>query len=181
MAKIQGNGRPTQFTEGVRGDVYTDLNTGKRYECLGYDGFIGRGQSDDLVKYDWIELKEYGGVSNEGGSGECDWNTMKNKPFGDISETEVKTLDEKYIPASIQRVNNNATTLIKANLNGQEYKIPAGQTTTNKTPSIEYNLVDAADMEDIVDVFCVAVGDYITSEIDEGYGLNVKSTFVISA
>lgn len=101
MAKIQGNGRPTQFTKGAKGDVYTDLNTGKRYECLGSDGFVGRGQSNELVKYDWIMLKELGVISGGGsdtpsGGGVSSWNDLTDKPFSTES-TEFIGFENKTV------------------------------------------------------------------------------------
>lgn len=90
MAKIQGNGRPTQFTKGVKGDVYTDLNTGNRYECLGSDGFVGRGQSNELVKYDWLELREYGVIS--GGSSEGGVTS-----YNDLTDVPCKTVSTKFV------------------------------------------------------------------------------------
>lgn len=34
MAKINGKGVPTRKTIGGLGDIYTDTNTGNRYECI---------------------------------------------------------------------------------------------------------------------------------------------------
>lgn len=117
MAKIQGNGRPTQFTKGVRGDVYTDLNTGKRYECLGSDGFVGRGQSSDLAKYDWLELKSFGAISggssvggsdNEGGTGGVSsWNDLTDRPFY-FESTLIAKLEKQTIEIK-QRDNEYGT------------------------------------------------------------------------
>lgn len=117
MAKIQGNGRPTQFTKGVRGDVYTDLNTGKRYECLGSDGFVGRGQSSDLAKYDWLELKSFGAISggssvggsdNEGGTGGVSsWNDLTDRPFY-FESTPIAKLEKQTIEIK-QRDNEYGT------------------------------------------------------------------------
>ena len=35
MSTITGNGRPTDRTKGMVGDIYTDLLSGNKYNCVG--------------------------------------------------------------------------------------------------------------------------------------------------
>lgn len=67
MNKLEGQGRPTIYTKANKGDIYTDTNTGIKYECLGPDGFVGAGDIEKN-KYDWKEIKSAGG----GGGGGLD-------------------------------------------------------------------------------------------------------------
>lgn len=77
MANIKGQGRPTIYTKANKGDIYTDTNTGIKYECLGPDGFVEAGDIEKN-KYDWKEIKTSGGVSS--------WNDLTDKPFEEMVE-----------------------------------------------------------------------------------------------
>lgn len=82
MANITGQGRPTRTLKANKGDIYTDANTGVKYECLGPDGFVDVEGVDEPEYYDWKEIK-----SASGGASDCDWEIMKNKPFGEENRT----------------------------------------------------------------------------------------------
>lgn len=53
MSKIQGHGIPTKFKAAEKGTVYTDLDTGRRYECLGTARLINVDVVDEPVEYKW--------------------------------------------------------------------------------------------------------------------------------
>ena len=78
MANITGYGRPTIYTVGNKGDIYTDTNTGIQYECLGPDGFVDISGSEENNKYDWKEIQTAGG----GISVPCSWDNLIGRPFG---------------------------------------------------------------------------------------------------
>ena len=60
MANITGVGAPTRKTIGAIGDIYTDTNTGKRYEC----GFAYRSDNNAMFDCEWRELKILRGNSD---------------------------------------------------------------------------------------------------------------------
>lgn len=88
MNKLEGYGRPTSYTVGAKGDVYTDLNTGKQYECLGLDGFVDVDGVNKENKYDWVELKNGGGSNS--------WDDLTGKPFG-TETTEIVVFENEKI------------------------------------------------------------------------------------
>lgn len=53
MNKIQGHGIPTKFKAAEAGTIYTDLDTGKRYKCLGLKGFVNQDAVNEPVEYHW--------------------------------------------------------------------------------------------------------------------------------
>ena len=55
--------KPTKFTPGNKGDIYTDAETGIKYECLGRLGFCDTSFRDEPVEYNWVEAhaSKYGG------------------------------------------------------------------------------------------------------------------------
>ena len=56
MSKFEKNGRPTINTVGEKGDVYIDLDTGVRYDCLGTKGFIDVDSVDEPAEYKWNRM-----------------------------------------------------------------------------------------------------------------------------
>lgn len=78
MANITGQGRPTRTLKANKGDIYTDANTGIKYECLGPDGFVDVEGVNEPEYYDWKEIK-----SASGGGGVSSWNDLTDKPFGE--------------------------------------------------------------------------------------------------
>lgn len=57
MAELKGNGKPTRFTKANDGDVYIDLDSGKKYECLGLLNFVDIDSVEEPVEYNWKEIK----------------------------------------------------------------------------------------------------------------------------
>lgn len=52
MSQLNGNGAPTNKTQGQVGDIYTDNDTNKKYKCvLAYELCNGKDQY-----YQWISL-----------------------------------------------------------------------------------------------------------------------------
>lgn len=68
MNKIQGHGIPTKFKAAERGTVYTDLDTGKRYKCLGPKGFVNQDAVDEPLEYHWqlVNMVEDNQIPNGG-------------------------------------------------------------------------------------------------------------------
>ena len=53
MATIKENCAPTKHTVGATGDIYDDLDTGKRYECKSiYSDSMG------VEEYEWKEIEQ---------------------------------------------------------------------------------------------------------------------------
>ena len=54
--------RPTKFTPGNKGDIYTDVDTGIKYKCLGRLGFCTTSFREPREEYNWEEVhpSEYG-------------------------------------------------------------------------------------------------------------------------
>lgn len=54
--------KPTKFTPGVKGDIFTDSDTGIKYKCLGRLGFCDTSFRDEPIEYSWAEChpSEYG-------------------------------------------------------------------------------------------------------------------------
>ena len=65
MANISGPYRPTTFTKGVVGDIFTNTNTGDRYRCTNVHTI----RSNEVVHYyEWIRIitsSSSGGTSSE--------------------------------------------------------------------------------------------------------------------
>lgn len=55
MAKLTGKGVPTRKTAGALGDIYTDTNTGKQYECV----FSYRENSEGMFDCQWREVQKF--------------------------------------------------------------------------------------------------------------------------
>ena len=56
MASIERNGAPNKYTEGVIGDIYTDLISGIQYELIAI--YISQTYKGDEATYDWKEIKQ---------------------------------------------------------------------------------------------------------------------------
>lgn len=83
MINLEGHGRPDRFMEGSKGDIYTDLDTGKKYECTGPLRYITTDFAERPRYYNWKEVhpSKYAG----GGAGVSSWNDLTDKPFYDES------------------------------------------------------------------------------------------------
>lgn len=83
----KGYGAPTSNTMGEIGEKYLDLSSGEVYECTNVIpterdmGFVSTYELYS-ARFTWVKS-----------SGDCDWNTMKNKPF--YSEGVGKNLFER--------------------------------------------------------------------------------------
>jgi hypothetical protein len=76
MIKIEGHGIPTKFKQGERGTIYTDLDTGRKYKCLGTKGFVTNSDDEDAPVYYHWQLLEGGNIS---------WDDIPDKPFGETT------------------------------------------------------------------------------------------------
>lgn len=56
MAQLKDNGVPTRKTKGALGDIYTDINTGKKYKCV----FSYRDDVNGDFDCQWREIIEVG-------------------------------------------------------------------------------------------------------------------------
>lgn len=57
MAKLSGNGIPTKELVGSIGDIYTDLNTGRKYKCV--EATTKKTYKTTTVSYQWDFIEEY--------------------------------------------------------------------------------------------------------------------------
>lgn len=90
MINLEGHGRPDRFMEGSKGDIYTDLDTGKKYECTGPLRYITTDFAERPRYYNWKEVhpSKYAG----GGAGVSSWNDLTDKPFEDCSIDHGQTI-----------------------------------------------------------------------------------------
>lgn len=113
MAKLKGNGAPTRKTIGGMGDIYTDVTTGKQYECI----FAYRDNADGKFDCQWKEIAETSTapevkeVQAENPSGEIQEKQPKKKPAKKASKpvhrvAEPEELEEKA--ATPKRTNYTA-------------------------------------------------------------------------
>lgn len=56
MAEIKHSGVPDRKTKGALGDIYTDLDTGKKYKCTG--SYAYNTYTESKAEYEWREIKE---------------------------------------------------------------------------------------------------------------------------
>ena len=103
MAKLEGYGIPTKFKTGERGDVYTDLKTGKRYKCLGKVGFFNSDAVEEPIEYHWqiVDMVEDNQLPDNVGGGGSDKvkvtievASIDYKDGGDARFTSDKTFNE---------------------------------------------------------------------------------------
>lgn len=87
MANIlTGHGKPSILLPGFKGQIYEDLDTGKRYECNGERGFVRVDGDDQDNQFNWV-LKgvdiSYNDLQDkpEQGGGVSSWNDLTDKPF----------------------------------------------------------------------------------------------------
>lgn len=56
MATIERKGLPDKNTAGALGDIYTDLNSGKKYKCTGSYGVSTHAETK--TEYEWRPIHE---------------------------------------------------------------------------------------------------------------------------
>ena len=107
----KGYGAPTTSTIGEIGEKYLDLSTGEVYECTAVvpaERDMGFVSTYELYSGQFTWVKAAGG--------DCDWNIMKNKPFGEETVVSAVTVVEET-----EFVLGSGFELIQSNPNGNGY------------------------------------------------------------